>query len=201
VASTLGLDIATIPGSLLRGENLLDGSDFVRAGWATAGLNVRVPLSLRSCLSKCAFSNCTLFLRFHPGEQSQLLYRVTSLSQQKCGAFGDAASLYQVQAIAMLNLQKYDSAIEAYTSALRFDPDNAKVHLERGKLYPGNRALTHALTDFNIAIRLNPNIGDAYYCRALVHQELGDKENADADFNSAEELEIMLTPWSAPGTR
>jgi cytochrome c-type biogenesis protein CcmH/NrfG len=47
---------------------------------------------------------------------------------------GDAASLYQVQAIAMLNLQKYDSAIEAYTSALRFAPDNAKVHLERGKL-------------------------------------------------------------------
>lgn len=115
--------------------------------------------------------------------------------------FPDAASLYQVQAVARVHLQEYDAAIEAYTSALEFAPDNAAVHLERGKLYLENRALTLALADFNLAIRLNSNIGDAYYCRAIVHQRLGDKEKAEADFNTAEELQIILIPWSAPGTR
>ncbi len=108
--------------------------------------------------------------------------------------FPDASSLYQMQAVARVQLQEYDAAIQSYTSALKFDPDDATVLLERGKLYLEKRALSLALADLNRAIRLHPNFGDAYYCRAIVYQELGDKEKAEADFNTADELQIPLIP-------
>ena len=45
-----------------------------------------------------------------------------------------------------------------------------------------------AQTDFNQAIRLNPNSPDAYYFRALTYWQQGDKRRAIDDFQKAANL-------------
>lgn len=108
--------------------------------------------------------------------------------------FPDAPSLYQVQAVARVQLQEYDAAIQSYTSALAIESNDATMLLERGKLYLEKRALTLALADFDRSIHLNPNISEAYYCRAIVHQELGNTEKSEADLKTSDELQILLVP-------
>lgn len=115
--------------------------------------------------------------------------------------FPDAIDLYQLQAVARMHLQEFDAAIESYTIALELEPNNVAALLERGRLYLETQALTLALADFNRTIRLNPNIGEAYYCRAIAHQGLGDNEKAEADFNTADEFQIFLVPEFAPSDR
>ena len=91
-----------------------------------------------------------------------------------------------------MQLQEYDAAIQSYTSALAIDSNDAIILLERGKLYLEKRAFMLALADFDRSIHLNPNIGEAYYCRAIVHQELGNNEKSEADLKTFDELPILL---------
>ncbi|MBP5975272.1 tetratricopeptide repeat protein [Brasilonema sp. CT11] len=42
-----------------------------------------------------------------------------------------------------------------------------------------------AIADYNQALRINPNLADAYYNRGLARDELGDKQAAIADYNQA----------------
>lgn len=63
----------------------------------------------------------------------------------------------------------HDQAIAAVNLALLLDPDNPQLYIERGQrillLYEWDRALTN----FNTAVDLNPNLADAYYYRGLLY--------------------------------
>jgi tetratricopeptide (TPR) repeat protein/membrane protease YdiL (CAAX protease family) len=108
--------------------------------------------------------------------------------------FPDTPSLFHIQAVARVQLQEYDAAIQSYTSALAIDSNDAILLLERGKLYLEKRAVTLALADFDRSILLNPNIGEAYFSRAIAHQELGNKEKSEADLKTLDELQAMSIP-------
>lgn len=131
------------------------------------------------------------------GNYTRALTRIDRALEQ----FPDAIDLYQLQAVARVHLQEYHAAIESYTIALELEPNTVAALLERGRLYLEIQALTLALADFNRTIRLNPNIGEAYYCRAIAHQGLGDNEKAEADFNKADRLQIFPLPEFAPSDR
>ncbi|MBG1259638.1 tetratricopeptide repeat protein [Nostoc sp. BAE] len=50
--------------------------------------------------------------------------------------------------------------------------------------HPGPRAIE----DFNQAIKINPNLAEAYYNRGSVRFNLGDKQGAIADLQKAADL-------------
>ena len=55
------------------------------------------------------------------------------------------------------------------------------VHVEQGQY-------DKAITDFTEAIRINPDLAEAYYNRGVAHRKLGNDVKADADFAKAKEL-------------
>jgi len=79
----------------------------------------------------------------------------------------------------------YDRAINDLTQAIRLDPDNAIVYVERGVAYRGKGDNDRAIEDFNQAIRLDPNSTRAYFNRGSAYRNKGDNERAIEDFNQA----------------
>jgi Tfp pilus assembly protein PilF len=60
-------------------------------------------------------------------------------------------------------------------------PDLARPYNARGYAYLRARDYQHALSDFNDAIRLDPNYVNAYKNRAVAKKALGDGAGAAAD--------------------
>ncbi len=97
----------------------------------------------------------------------------------------------------------YKGAIDFYTKAIDLNPEYELAYFNRGMTYY-NRAVERglaynniheycsAMADFTIAVELNPTDGENYYNRGLAELELGQKENAYADFSKAGELGYVL---------
>ncbi|HWB61021.1 MAG TPA: tetratricopeptide repeat protein, partial [Chthoniobacteraceae bacterium] len=70
--------------------------------------------------------------------------------------------------------------------------DDPEAYFIRGMTYGARNAKDDkdkALSDFDNAIKLNPQYADAYSRRGLLQQQLGDHEKALADFNKALEID------------
>ncbi len=61
-------------------------------------------------------------------------------------------------------------------------------YMNRGNAYDDSRQPALAITDYNKAVSLNPQDGEAYYNRALSYQRQGDFVRALADYNQALQL-------------
>jgi curved DNA-binding protein CbpA len=66
---------------------------------------------------------------------------------------------------------------------------DAKYYLERGNLAYRSGDFSLALTDFDLAINLDPNSSDAYINRGIVFQKMGDLKRALADVNQAKRID------------
>ena len=86
----------------------------------------------------------------------------------------------------------YERAIEDFTRALSLDPDNGRLHTERGRVYADIGYSEKAVADYNQAIHLNPNDANAYGNRGIVYAINGNYDQAIADYDKA----ISLSPNS-----
>ena len=50
---------------------------------------------------------------------------------------------------------------------------------------------SNAILSYSRAIELKPDLGEAYFNRALLYMQLGDKEKGTADLSKAGELGIL----------
>lgn len=66
---------------------------------------------------------------------------------------------------------------------------DARYYLERGDIAYRNGDFPLALTDFDLAIDLDPNSSDAYINRAIVFRRMGDLKRAFADVNEARRID------------
>jgi Flp pilus assembly protein TadD len=84
-------------------------------------------------------------------------------------AVGDpkAAALHNQRGRELINAGKYREAVDELTEAIRRQPDLALAYNARGFAYYLLRDNTHALADYDEAIRLNPHYENAIHNREV----------------------------------
>jgi len=82
-----------------------------------------------------------------------------------------------------------DVAIVACTEAIRSNPSDAVLYLNRGGEYASKNELDLAIADFNKAIELDPQFAFAYNNRGIAYRTKGDDDRAIADYSKAIELD------------
>jgi tetratricopeptide (TPR) repeat protein len=84
----------------------------------------------------------------------------------------------------------YSDAIEDIKEALSILPDIPYLYFDLGNLECLSSHFIEALENYDMAIKLYPNMGDAYYNRGLVLIYLKDKEKGCIDLSHAGELGV-----------
>jgi Flp pilus assembly protein TadD/O-antigen ligase len=90
-------------------------------------------------------------------------------------------------------------AITSYDSAIKVDPNNPYLYLQKGNIYlnesvnPANASqknqfLDKAKEQLEKAVTLNPNYSDALYFLGLTYESLGQKNNAISAFTRIQQL-------------
>ena len=86
----------------------------------------------------------------------------------------------------------YDQAIANFTKAIELNHNDATAFYNRGTSYFNQNKydddVNLAIADFTKAIEINPKFADAFYNRGLAYKAIGKTTEADADFETAEEL-------------
>lgn len=78
---------------------------------------------------------------------------------------------------------------DKFKEAIRLDPKNAKIYIDRGIAYFRRHELDRAIGDFNQAIELDPTIASAYEWRGATYLKKGDSNEGIKDFGRAIELD------------
>ena len=81
------------------------------------------------------------------------------------------------------DLQRREEVIADCTAAIRLDPRNPLLWLERGDARCGMERYEEAVADYDRAIRLDPDLVAAYLGRCRARSELGLHEEAIEDFD------------------
>jgi len=89
----------------------------------------------------------------------------------------------------LLMLGQIEIAIEAYSYAIRLNPNDATVYTNRGVAYHAKGDYDRAISDYIEAIQINPNFAAAYTNRGGAYGEKGDYEQAIVDFTQAIDLQ------------
>lgn len=97
------------------------------------------------------------------------------------------AMAYQIKGRVYHAQREYRRSIEAYSSSIDREPENAKFHNGRGIAHLSLGQYELALRDFGKAIELAPKLTQPYVNRSVVHQRM--KDNAAA----IRDLDIALT--------
>lgn len=80
---------------------------------------------------------------------------------------------------------EYEAAIAAFTRALDYNPDFARVYLDRGILYWREMDLPRkAIHDLTLALALDPHLNEAQFNRAIAHQQLREYAEAITDYEA-----------------
>ena len=89
--------------------------------------------------------------------------------------------------------KEYDKAIEAFTSAIALDPNDAVAYNNRGVVYGRDKGqYDRAIEDYNKAIQLDPNLASAYNSRGYAYNNKGQHDRAIEDYNKAIQLDPNL---------
>jgi tetratricopeptide (TPR) repeat protein len=90
---------------------------------------------------------------------------------------------------ALLEKKEYDKAINAFTDAIRLDPNDVAAYFNRGLAYDNQHKFDEAIRDYTEAIRLDPNDVAAYYGRGLAYYKQHKFDEAIRDYTEAIRLD------------
>lgn len=68
----------------------------------------------------------------------------------------------------LFNMQQYDSSAYYFRLAMKSEPDNPVLYLERGNAYLYANSFDSAYADYDRAIELNPEYKEAFYNKGLI---------------------------------
>jgi tetratricopeptide (TPR) repeat protein len=87
-----------------------------------------------------------------------------------------------------LKSNQYEQAVEDYSKAIQFSPDNAEYWNNRGIAYFKSRQYLASVEDHTKAIEINPNNAEYWDNRGLMYYYLAQAQKAFEDFSQAIEL-------------
>jgi tetratricopeptide (TPR) repeat protein len=82
-------------------------------------------------------------------------------------------------------LYKNDLALSNFNEALKIDPNDYELYIQRGKIKVAKLEFQEAILDFNQSIGVNDKNPEAFYQRGLINKKLGQFPAALNDFNQA----------------
>ena len=94
------------------------------------------------------------------------------------------------------DLQRLEDVIADCTEAIRLDPGNSRLYLERAGAHSRLDRYEEGVADYDRAISLDPDCAAAYLGRCHAKSELGRHEEAIEDYDHA----VHLDPDSASAT-
>jgi tetratricopeptide (TPR) repeat protein len=95
---------------------------------------------------------------------------------------GNLARAYRFLGQAYNAKAEYSKAIHAYDQALSLHPKDPWFDfLNRGNVHSSTGELQKALTDYEEALKLNTNLGAAFFYRGIVYEKMGQLERSKSD--------------------
>jgi len=79
--------------------------------------------------------------------------------------------------------------VALYDEALRRKPGEALLHFNRAVALEDQGRPMEALAAYNVSLQLAPDLADAHYNAARLHEQLGDAKNAVRHFSAYRRLE------------
>ena len=100
------------------------------------------------------------------------------------------AVAFNTRGVAYFEQNDFSNALQDYNQAIKLSPKDYKPFFNRAENYKAQGNKEEALKDYSTAILLAPqqettlatSLADLYNNRGAIHNELGDKEKALADF-------------------
>jgi len=118
-------------------------------------------------------------------------------AQMAQNILGDAEVFHTIRATAYGREGLLSRAADEYRAALKFDPKDGSLYLGLGNIYFAQRRYQESFDQLQIAQRLLPDKAEVYAMLAQVHANLGDRDPAMHDIETAERLAAS----GPPGTK
>ena len=99
-----------------------------------------------------------------------------------------AATLAQSRARCLTDYVSGDETVTACTAAIRRNPKDAKLYVQRGVAWSQTGDYDYAIGDFSKAIRLDPGNALAFYNLAIARERKGELQESLVDFKRYAEL-------------
>jgi tetratricopeptide (TPR) repeat protein len=105
-----------------------------------------------------------------------------------CGPNPEKSDRLVEEGVLLAHYAKFNEAIEIYTEAIEYNPDNFEAYYQRANANASLRNYKVAIEDYNRAIEIHPKYADAYANRGQIKFYLKDNEGACEDWKIAESL-------------
>lgn len=129
---------------------------------------------------------CTALALIALGNPAEGAHRLMSLANATDGGTLEQRAAFLSQAgNAWIEANDPDSALEAFTGALKIAPDAPELLLDRASAHLLLEHYDKAIEDLDAALSLSPGLGEAHQMRGAAWLEKGDPEKAMADVEAA----------------
>ncbi|MSQ07836.1 MAG: tetratricopeptide repeat protein [Dehalococcoidia bacterium] len=107
-------------------------------------------------------------------------------SSDGAGSAAEAAQTHFASGLRAAQLGHLDQAAKEFEEAAWLDPEDAEVQFNLGTSYLSMGLFEQALINLSNAVRLRPDMPDAWGNRAVAHAALGEDGKSQADIDEAE---------------
>jgi tetratricopeptide (TPR) repeat protein len=102
------------------------------------------------------------------------------------------AEFYYNRAVVEIELKRPDEALADLTRTIQLNVHDAQALKERGRLLFGRQQFQKAVEDYTAAMRGLPTDATLWLWRSWAYEQLKNREQADADFRKAKELDPTI---------